>query len=293
MSLSSVKNALLAAFADKTVTLEEAENVSGIAARTNGVDKNEAKAINGALGQSAKFAAGAKELLTAVAADRPAPGTPLAAATKQVIEARGIDVLSGLAEADGDTFSDAMNKALEAFADLGGNKDVSELRTYKLKVGAETVIVASNHDFDKHREIIGFFDTNGKELQRAAIDNGKDPMTMCWLSLGTNKKGAPIGTPTVSTAAVKVPSTFKKDLETYTDKQREDGNDFGKDIETKNLPPILRRRMEFMERTIADPTGAQTFVLNNVRVYMLGDYSCVSSEYFYTADGVKHFEIVG
>lgn len=292
MSISSVRNAILAAFSDKRFTLEEAENVSGVAARTNGIDSGEQKEITKALTQAGKFDAGVKAHLSAVAADKPAHGTALADAVKQVVDARGLDVLTGAEDADSDTFGDPLVKAIDAFAAIHGNVGGDELRTFKLKVAGATVIMATDWNWDKNKELVGFFDTNGKELARAVIETKNDPMPMFWVSTATNKKGAPIGTPT-STTEVKVPAGFAKAVEAYADKKGETGDDLGTEIATNKLPPLVRRRMEFMHRTIADPTSADTVVLNGVRLYVLNDYSSVTTNYFYTADGKLHYNTNG
>ena len=129
-------------------------------------------------------------------------------------------------------------------------------------------------------------------MGRAAISADVDePMTMRWLT-PDGEPAAPICTPTEH-GDERLPASFVQVLEAFVAKKDENGDDYGVRIAAKDLPAVLRRRYRQMERTIADGTGIEKAVVEGVTVFVLHDYSCVSSAHFYTPQGTKLLSVVG
>lgn len=293
MSVTSVRRAVAAAVSDKKVTLEEAEKITHVAGRTKGVSAAEKKEIAKVFSSGTSFAAGSKAHLAATAAAEPGPSAAATKALAQLVNSRGLDLLSTMKDADEEKFSDGLKAGLEKFAEIIGNQDGDSLgwTAGEVKAGKETVVVVTDYDWDKERELVGFFDKNGKELARASIDTKGDRLAMSW-EKKSGGRGAPIGSPSPHAADKRLPANFVKDLEAHLDKLRENGEDIGKRLRNDQLPPDVRRRYEHMERTIADGTAAEKFVFKGVTVYALHDFSCVSSAHFYTENGKHLLSIV-
>jgi hypothetical protein len=294
MSVKSVRTAVTAAIKDKKITLAEAENISHIAGRTKGIDAGERREIGKALGSKARFESGAKAHLAANATTPPTASTPTVKALTQIVNSKGVDAISGLQDADEDKFSPGLKQGLEKFASILGNSDGDTLSwgARELTAGKDKLYVVMDYDWDKSKELVGFFDKDGKEVARAALNLSEKEanIKMSWEAVEGKLVKAPIGSPT-ERPEVKVPANFAKDLEKFvTDKNGDDLG--GKDIEAKDMPAMIRRQYEFMERNIPDGVGAEKLLFKGVPVYVLHDYSCVSSAHFYTEDGKKHFSQV-
>jgi hypothetical protein len=286
MSVSSVRNAVKAAVADKKVTKAEAEKITQIASRTSGISAGEKKEIAKALDADVFFDPGAKAKLQAAAATGPAPSASGAKALEQLVNSKGLAVLDGLKPANPEKLGDKVNAALEKFAGILGNSDGETLASNarELKVGKDTLYVVSDYDGDKDRELVGFFSKDGQELGRAAVWNKPSGVKMTWEALGGKALTTAIKTPP-SAAEVKLPATFKKDLEKFvTDNYGELG---GKELEAKDMPVDVRRHYQFMERTCSDTVGAEKLEFQGQTLYALHDYSCVSSVHLYTEDGKR------
>lgn len=290
MSVKSVRAAVTTALKDKKVSLAEAETITHVAGRSSGVSAAEKKEIGKALGSKARFAPGAKAHLGATAAAEATATTPTVKALTQIVNSKGLDAISGLADADEDKFSDGLKAGLEKFASILGNQDGDTLSwgVRELKAGKDKLYVVTDLDWDNDRELVGFLDKNGKEVARAAVEVKDSTIKMSWEAIEGKKVKAPIGSPSPH-PEVKVPADFKKDLEAFV--EAKNGDDLGKRIEAKDMPAEVRRQYEFMERNVADGTGAERFTFQGKTVYALHDYSCVSSAHFYLEDGKKLFSV--
>lgn len=293
MSVKSVRTAVNAAFKDDKVTLAEAEKITHIAGRTSGVSAGERKEIARAFGfgAQARFEKGARSHLAATAANPPTASTPAVKALTQIVNSKGIDAISGLEDADEDKFSDGLKQGLEKFASILGNADGDTLSwgARELKAGKDKLYVVTDFDWDKNKELVGFFDKSGKEVARARLDVNEKAaaIKMSWEAIEGKAVKAPIGSPT-EVKEVKLPANFAKDLEAFV--KAKNGDELGgKDIAAKDMPAPIRRQYEFMERNTPDGVGAEKLTFKGIPVYVLHDYSCVSSAHFYTADGKKHY----
>ena len=291
MSVKSVRTAVTAAIKDRKVSLAEAEKITQIAGRTSGVSSSERQEIGKALGSGARFDAGARAHLAATAANPPTSATPTVKALTQIVNSRGIDTISGLKDADEDKFSTGLKAGLEKFASILGNQDGDTLGygVRELAAGKDKLYVVTDYDWDKHKELVGFLDKDGKEVARAALKVSEKAanIQMNWEAIEGHAVKSPVGSPT-DVEEVKVPANFARDLEKFV--TGKNGDDLGgKDIEAKDMPSLIRRQYEFMERNTPDGVGAEKLLFKGVPVYVLHDYSCVSSAHFYTADGKKHY----
>lgn len=209
-------------------------------------------------------------------------------AVTALIERKGLDVLSGMGEADEGDFSKPLTAAIENFANTvfaqADTDAVLEL-TRKIKVGRTDVFVACVFDNERAngREYFGFFDKNGNELSRLSAEISDNGMELAWRNRTTNRKGDII-TPVSSE---RISATFKREFEKLHDELN--GDDLGEDIDVADMPPAVRARYAHIDRTTGDGTGAKKFEFQGKTVYALHDYSCVATAYYMTETGKVFF----
>ena len=291
MSVKSVRAAVTAALADKKVSLADAEKITRIAGRTSGVSSTEKKEIAKALAAKAKFEPGAKAHLTANVAAPPPKSAPTVKALEHLVNARGMDALTNLKDADQDKFSPALMAGLEKFAGITGNMEADWMAemAQEMVVGKDKLYVVTDLDWKKGKEHVGFFNSKGEEVARAAVVLKKDDsLTMNWEALGGKKVKAPIGTPTLH-AEETFTAEFKKALEKHVDDVNNRGDDLGPRLDASALPPEVRRRYEYICRNASDSTGAEKFSFRGKTLYALHDFSSVTSSYYLTEKGTQIF----
>ncbi|MBL9038641.1 MAG: hypothetical protein JNG84_09025 [Archangium sp.] len=292
MSVTSVRRAVSAALADKKVTLAEAEKMTAIAGRTSGISAAERKELAKALSSTkARFEAGAKEHLAANAVS--GFDQSGAKALEQVINARGLDVLSGLKTVK-EPYSAALTAAADRFA-AGVDSDQSGSMllwgSKEFTVGKEKIYVLSDMTDDGAGEVVGFFNKKGEELARVQVTQKDSGMSMRWTQLSGKAKTTPIGTASQH-ETTKVSAAFKKELEAFVDAQRNTDEGLGPNVANKTLPADVRRHAEFMERIIADGMASQRFEYKGATYYALWDESCVSTVHVYDGNGQRLVSLV-
>jgi hypothetical protein len=293
MSVTSVRAAAKAAVADKKVSLKEAEKITRTAGRTSGISLAERRELAKAAAARSRFEPGARAHLLANAAAAPTSATPTVKALEQHVNARGLDAISNLPDADEDKFSPELMAALEKFAGITDNQDGDSIAytARELKVGKEKLYVVNDYEWGKDKEHVGFFTAKGVEVGRASVTKGKDELlSMKWETLGGKSHKSPIGTPSLHTKDA-LPANFKKDLEKWVDDKN--GDDLGKRVDSQTLPPEVRRQYEVIMRNASDSTGAEKISFKGKTIYALHDFSSVTSSYFFTASGNPLFSKSG
>lgn len=288
MSVTSIRAATRKALADDKISYSEASDIVKIAKRTKGIDAAE-RAELAKLAKSPKLDSGAQSVFES-AVIRSTPGTIAPQATRdtvrRLVESKGPDVFSGLQGLTNSELPKAVQDSLERFSGVLDMQDGTSIPTMALGSGRDRVVVAADYNGDK-KELFGFFDMQGREIGRASLVHEDEKITMRWEGLD-GKPGKLIAS--YGNGGERVPAAFKKDLTTYLKGLEE--RPTGKEVSAKALPDILRRHYEIMQRTIADGTSAETFTFQGQKLYLLNDWSCVSTQHVYTAKGTELATVV-
>ncbi|MEW5848469.1 MAG: hypothetical protein AB2A00_06620 [Myxococcota bacterium] len=293
MSVSSVRNAIRKATSDGEVSSTEAREIIKIASRTSGINAGERALLEKAI-QSDAFDSYSKSIIEQ-GLIRATPSVPGSAATTKAVMERinqhGLDALSGLKGIDHDKLSPELMKSLERFSGIldQNDGDTVAYTARELKVGREKLVVVNDSNGDS-KELFGFFDHDGREVARLRLERTDEKIAVRWEQID-GKPGKEVAT--YSNGGERIPASFKRELAEFLRGRLEnDGELGGQDVDAQDMPSPIRQQYEWMERNIADGTGAEVIKYEGRKLFVLHDYSCVSSSHFYTAKGTKVATVV-
>lgn len=292
MAVSSVRTAIRNATADGRLTLQEAKKIATIANRTSGVSAGEAAEVKKVLDSDVRFERGAKAALQGVV-KAASGGGGLAGEVQAQIKAKGLDFFTGLKDSNQDKLPAAVLKGMDKLGEILGENDSGTIMysARELKLGNETVYVANDSDY-MSRELIAVWDSKGHELARVQVTRNDDfELTLKWLK-ADGKPGETIGR-TPSAADDRFPAGWIARASAELEERVGRGDDAGKDVAEKSLPPAVRHQYDFLKSIASDSTGVMTFEFEGKKAYILADYSSVTSWHAVGSNGRKLFDYTG